>query len=106
MAFLKVRADYRVRVAGVILDDSEPSTVRPSQIHCWTQFFIGTQSGAGRRGAVKPPDPDHGWFPATIGRDSVVIATTKSFACPKEAIDWLLARERRASRRRKARGSR
>jgi hypothetical protein len=83
-----------VKVSGIILDDNEPSTVH------------GDQSADGRRGAVKPPNPDHGWFPATIGRDSVVVATTKSFATPKKAIDWLLAQERRAIRLRKAHGSR
>lgn len=95
-----------MKVSGIILDDNEPSTVQPAQLYCWTQFFLGDQSADGRRGAVKPPNPDHGWFPATIGQDSVVVATTKSFATPKKAIDWLLAQERRAIRLRKAHGSR
>ncbi len=99
-------------VKGVVLEENVPAVVPSGMLYSWTKYSVGERRGDNYRyGAVKPPDPDVAWFPAAISPAIVLIATTRTFPTPEEAVSWLQAagqtsRARRRTTPRKARGSR
>jgi hypothetical protein len=100
-------------VKGVVLEESVPAVIPSGMLFCWTKYCVGERRGDNYRyGAVKPPDPDVAWFPAAVGPDTILIATTRTFPTPEEAVSWLQAAgqtsraRRRTSPRQRARGSR
>ena len=77
-------------VDELVLREEGPSVLSCRQLYCWTKYRVGTCRGADfRYGAVKPPDPKFRWFPAAIGPETILIASTRSFPTPEKAVTWL-----------------
>jgi hypothetical protein len=100
-------------VNGVVLRENVPAVVPSGMLYCWTKYCVGERRGDNYRyGAVKPPNPEVAWFPAAINPDTILIATTRTFPSPEEAVSWLQSAgqtsraRKRPSPRQKARGSR
>lgn len=102
-----------MNVKEVVLREYAPSVLSHRQLYCWTKYCVGQFRGDHfRYGAVKPPDSRFRWFPAAIGRETILIACSKSFPTPEKAVAWLRSQEqvgrktKRPSRRSQtARGS-
>ena len=79
-----------MRVQGIVLQEQAPSVIPSQQLYRWTKYRTGGYYGDNYRyGAVKPPDSRYQWFPAAIGKETILIADTKSFPTPEKAVGWL-----------------
>ena len=79
-----------MEVEGVVLQPDSPSVVPIRRIYHWSRYSVGASNrGNYRYGAIKPPTHAHGWFPAAISPTAVLVACTRTFASPEDAVDWL-----------------
>lgn len=79
-----------MKVGNVTLEKHTPSVIPTWELVHWVKFSVGDLTDDHfRYGAVKPPTPEIGWLPAAIGTDTVLVATSETFASPEEAVDWL-----------------
>jgi hypothetical protein len=77
-------------VDEVMLREEGPSVLSCRQLYCWTKYRVGAARGNKfRYGAVKPPDPKFHWFPAAIGEEFILVASSRSFPTPEKAVAWL-----------------
>lgn len=65
----------KVVVEGVSFDVTEPSTVALGALFTWVVWQFPRTRADGHSGAVHPPQPGHGWYPAIINAeaDSVLV---------------------------------
>ena len=80
-----------MEVNGITLNNHTPSTIPAQQVYCWTKFYTGEHRDDYRYGAIKPPTPAIGWFPAAISPGMILVAGTETFSTPEAAVEWLRA---------------
>ena len=88
-------------VGSVELNLKEPTELTFPDLHDWVLWQFPTLQGGWLLGAVHPPDPQFGWFPARIQpkkqRIQLFANGVDPFPSPEEAAQWLEGRTRATS---------
>lgn len=78
-------------VANVTLDALQPTELTFLELETWVIWQFPRKKGAGLCGAVRPPIPQHGWYPAIIlpkeKHVQVLAHLHTTFTSPEEACD-------------------
>jgi hypothetical protein len=82
------------KVDAIMIRRDQPTELTFSELHTWVIWQYPRQVDKGLSGAVRPPVPDHGWFPAVIRlKEKVVLVhghLDQKFDTPSAAAEWLL----------------
>ncbi|MCA9937001.1 MAG: hypothetical protein KC418_00030 [Anaerolineales bacterium] len=80
-------------VEGLSLRARGPTQLSFAQLFAWVIWQFPRAKQNGMCGAVRPPNPDYGWFPALIQSDEEIAAVyahlEQTFSTPEAAADWL-----------------
>jgi hypothetical protein len=78
-----------MNIKGINVNERVPSIASSVELYAWTKYFTGEARNNFRYGAVRPPTPEHNWFPAAISEKTTLIACAKTFPSPEAAAEWL-----------------
>lgn len=80
-------------VASINLREDRPTDLSFADLHTWVIWQFPRLKGAGMCGAVRPPLPNHTWYPALIKQHEKRVLVhghvPKEFPTPKAAAEWL-----------------
>lgn len=83
------------KVEAIMINLDQPTELTFTDLHTWVIWQYPRQIGKGLCGAVRPPVPEHGWFPAVIRlKEKAVLVhghLEQKFDSPNEAADWVAA---------------
>jgi hypothetical protein len=83
----------RRQVESLELRLDGPTELSLEDLYTWVVWQFPRPRRSGLCGAVRPPIPNHGWFPALISRRdqgvSVFAHVEQEFATPDQAAAWL-----------------
>jgi hypothetical protein len=86
-------ADNTKKVDAIMIKLDQPTELTFADLRTWVIWQYPRQIGKGLCGAVRPPVPEHGWFPAVIRLKEKVVQIHghihQSFDTPNAAADWL-----------------
>lgn len=64
-----MRVRKKIIIDDIAFDPGEPTTVPISRLFAWVVWQFPRAREGGFSGAVHPPEPGHGWYPALINAD-------------------------------------
>jgi hypothetical protein len=80
------------KVDTIMLKTDQPTELSFTDLYTWVIWQYPRQAGKGLCGAVRPPVPEQGWFPAVIRLKEQVVQVhghlDKKFDSPNEAAEW------------------
>jgi hypothetical protein len=86
-------ARKKIVIEGIPFESGSPTVVTTEQLQAWVIWQFPRQRSGGYSGAVHPPQPEHGWYPAivdTSGGQVLVFAHLKQrFPTPEAAAKHL-----------------
>jgi hypothetical protein len=65
-----MRTRKKAIIDGIAFDLSAPTIVAIDRLFTWVVWQFPRARPGGFSGAVHPPEPGHGWYPAIIDRDA------------------------------------
>ncbi len=81
------------QVGSVDISLDRPTELAFSELTTWVIWQFPRQVDKGLSGAVCPPSPDQGWFPAVIRLKEKVVHVhghlDEKFESPNDAADWV-----------------
>jgi hypothetical protein len=57
-------------IDGITFDPAEPTLVSADRLYTWVIWQFPRLRRGGFSGAVHPPEPGHGWYPAIVDIES------------------------------------
>jgi hypothetical protein len=63
-------ARKKIVIDGIAFNAAEPTTVPVERLYSWVIWQFPRARAGGFSGAVHPPDPDYGWYPAIVNVES------------------------------------
>lgn len=63
-------AKYKSEINGILLNTDKPTAVKLDRLYCWVVWQYPRLRKNGHSGAVHPPIPGYGWFPAVIDSEN------------------------------------
>lgn len=85
--------DEAKTVAGLKFSAHDPTEVALEKLYHWVIWQYPRRKGKGYYGAVRPPTPDEGWYPAIVHADQqrvlVYIHVPEPFPSPEAASKHL-----------------
>ena len=86
--------DLTKKVEAISIRLDRPTELTFSQLHTWVIWQYPRQADKGLSGAVHPPVPDHGWYPAVIRlKEKVALVyghLDQKFDTPNDAADRVM----------------
>lgn len=86
-------ADLTKKVDTIMIKLDQPTELTFSELHTWVIWQFPRQVKKGLCGAVRPPIPDHGWYPAVIHLKEKIVQVhghlDQKFISPNDAADWV-----------------
>jgi hypothetical protein len=83
----------KTEINGIRLETDKPTNVKLDRLYSWVVWQYPRQRKNGHSGAVHPPIPGFGWFPAIIdadnGRVHIYAHLTDQFPTPELAAKHL-----------------
>lgn len=80
------------KIANIVLRREGPTELTFKELFAWVIWQFPRPKKAGLCGAVRPPIPDHGWFPAVIKpkekRVLVHAHIEEPFPSPEAAVEY------------------
>jgi hypothetical protein len=61
-----MRVRKKVIIDDITFDPTEPTMVSTDRLHTWVIWQFPRARAGGFSGAVHPPEPGHGWYPAIV----------------------------------------
>lgn len=63
----------KIVIDEIQFNPDEPTTVPMTRLYTWVIWQFPRMRDGGYSGAVHPPEPGHGWYPALINADSGLV---------------------------------
>lgn len=86
-------AKKKKTIGSIIILQKEPTQLTFNELNSWIIWQFPRQKDKGLCGAVCPPDPAEGWYPAVIYLKEKVVQVfghlDKKFESPNDAADWV-----------------
>jgi hypothetical protein len=88
-----MRARKKLVIEDIVFDPAEPTTVPTGRLHSWVIWQFPRTRAGGFSGAVHPPIPGHGWYPAVVDAEAghvLIYGHVRSrFPSPEAAAKYL-----------------
>lgn len=88
-------SEQAILVAGIELQSDKPTVLSFGDLFTWVIWQFPRPHKPGMCGAVRPPLPDHGWYPAIILPDKERVQVyghlNKTYPSPEAAADHFSA---------------
>jgi hypothetical protein len=81
------------KVGSINIRLKKPTVLTFTELNSWVIWQFPRQVDKGLCGAVCPPDPEEGWYPAVIHLKEKVVQVhghlDNKFKSPNDAADWV-----------------
>lgn len=88
-----MKARKKIIIDDIAFDPGEPTMVPMARLFAWVVWQFPRAREGGFSGAVHPPEPGHGWYPALVNAEDgqvIIFGHVKErFPTPEAAAKYL-----------------